>query len=160
MERVGDLDVDQDLKFYQRARVIETWAPWVLLLLVIAALLGLFGYGWLGRDTVTAGPVEVEYDRLAQTDSLSVIEVQVADPSQTVELWIDASALSQVRIEQVQPPAESVRQDGERVVYRFPASGDRMTVTFHMQYPSPGSRRMQLGVSGGPALELPQFIYP
>ena len=160
MQRVGDLDIDENPSFYRAFRQVERWAPWVLLVAVVAAALGAFGYGWLGRDTVSAGPLQVTYHRLAQIDRASVIEIQVDQPGETVELWLDAQMLSKLRVEQFQPEAQDIRHEGDKVVYRFPTEAKRMSVTIRFQFPSPGSSRLKLGLIGGPSLDLPQFVYP
>lgn len=160
MQRVGELEVDEDLRFYAAFRQIERWAPWVLLAAVIAAALGLFGYGWLGREIATVGTLEVKYDRLAQIDSTTAIEIRVDEPPETVELWLDARMLSGLRVEQFQPEAQDIRHEGDKVVYRFPSGGRRASVTIYVQHPSPGSKRVKLGLVGGPSLDVPQFVYP
>lgn len=65
--KVGDLEISQDLKVEQRQWRVERVSRVVLVLLVVAALLGLFGPGPLSWSRAEDGALSTEYQRFGRS---------------------------------------------------------------------------------------------
>ncbi len=74
--RHGDLEIPEDLPFQRREWVAERIAWTVMALVVGAAVLGLFGSGWLSRSIAgdQGAPVWLEYERYCLSGWLSRIQ--------------------------------------------------------------------------------------
>jgi len=70
-QRVGSLEIVQDMTFQRRAWVVQRIAWVVMLLIVVAAVLGLFATGPLSGTTAKTddGVLTIEYGRFARHDA-------------------------------------------------------------------------------------------
>ena len=160
------LQIETDLRFLRREWRIQR-ASWIaMLLVVVAAVAGLFGNGLL--SDVQAGSAEsglqVSYSRFVRMTAETTIELEVGPGvirEGQVELWISNSYLSSVDIESIRPEPSSVV-----------TAADGATFTIHVEEPLPapimigvrateiGSHAGALGVRGGPTERVTQFVYP
>jgi hypothetical protein len=167
MKRVGDLQIDQDLAFERRAWRAQYICQGLLVLLVAAALAGLFGSGPLEHATAAdaSGGLRVEYPRfarrLADWEVVLHIAPELARGGQ-FEIWFDRSLGEQFKTDAVLPEPVEMSADGERIVARFRAAEDPAPsrIVWVVQARHPGQGQTRLGVVGGPEVELRYFIYP
>ncbi|MCW5976603.1 MAG: hypothetical protein KIT09_00930 [Bryobacteraceae bacterium] len=91
MQRVGDLKIDQDLQFEGAELRIERLAWCLMLLIVVAAMLGLFGTGLLNRSSAYATGIELRYSRFGRMNSATALEI-TASPEMAqdglVKVWL------------------------------------------------------------------------
>ena len=164
----GSLQIAQNLE-YQRRAWRRQRVEWVLLaLLLVAALLGLFGAGLL--STVAAGdrnaPLWLEYDRFghaqAESNRLLFHVAPAAASRAQVRLWLSRAYMERVRVHRVEPEPVAVEAAADRYTYVFAAPDLRAptTVTFRFEPDEPGRLHGEAGLDGGPAFEFSQFIYP
>ncbi len=166
--RVGDLQVEQDLDFQRREWAIQRVGWVVMLLVVVAALLGLFGQGVLGTATIgdSGDPLQLAYDRFDRKHAPTELQVEVAGRTVQegqVRLWLNDRFLSQIELEQVVPEPEQVLVEPGRKVYVFQAGGDpsqAVHVAFQFQHAAFGLRSGQIGLVNGDTLNFRQVVYP
>lgn len=166
-QRVGDLEVHQDLEFQRRAWVVQRVGWAVMLLVVLAALLGAFGRGPLAKAQAGArgDPVWMEYERFTRHASLGTLKVHLAAgvaQNGKARVWLDRKYIQGVKIEDINPEPESVEAGQEGLVYVFSLADPAQptTVTFHVQYDGYGSRRGGVGLAGREPLRFSQFVFP
>jgi hypothetical protein len=161
------LELDQDMPFQERAWRAERIAWIVLTLIVVAALIGLFGTGPL--SSTTAGNAEsgltASYERFVRHDGQSSLELQVS-PDQAsegqVEVWLSAGYLEDIELQQLSPQPDEVRTDGERDIFVFlvddPASPISITLLFRPD--TMGRISGDIGVVDGPTVSVRHISLP
>ena len=167
MNRVGDLEIDQDMAFQERGWRLQR-AAWVAMLLVIvAALLGLFGTGPLSAATAgdDDGPLAVEYQRFVRHDGRTTVTVFVGGgqaAGDQVEFAISADYLDGVEVMGISPEPEDVRVTGDRQVYVFAVEdpAQPIEVAFSLKPREMGRLSGEVGVPGGQTVTFDQFSYP
>lgn len=164
----GSLQIEQDLAYqrraWQRQRVI-----WVLLtLLLVAAVVGLFGPGLLGdaRAGDESAPLWLEYPRfahaLAESDTLRFHVALAAVNAGQVRLWVSRAFLERVAVRRIEPEPEAVEAAGDRYTYVFraPALTAPTDIFFHVEPHSFGRLKGRAGLDGGAEFDFNQYVYP
>lgn len=167
MGRINDLEVDQDLAFERKSWAVQRIGWALMTLVILAALAGLLGPGPLSRakaETPDGALVAVynRFVRASDTDDLRVSFGREAIRDGVVRLWVDRQYLGGVDVERVVPQPASVEVASDRLVYVFTAAPDAASgeVGFRVKPQALGSRRVRLGLAGGPALVFRQVVYP
>lgn len=156
----ADLQVRQDLGFQRRewrsSRLLWT----VVLALMAATALGLFGRGLLSRAEDASGALRIEYERFARYGAAIRLTVHLAQAGAPRELVLDYGYLRAMHVSSIVPApiAEQPAEGG--VLFRFaPSSSRTLEVQFDMQ---PVRRFNVRGTiqSGSQAITFWQFVYP
>jgi hypothetical protein len=167
IQRIGDLEIDQDLAFQQRAWTVQRigWAS--IALLILAALLGLFGPGPLSNATAGAPGADLwlEYERFERFKAPTTLRVNVgpgAVRDGVVRITLDRAYLDQVQVEQVMPQPESVETGPDRFTYTFKLNDPAQptAITFHLNPQAIGRLSGRVGLDGEQAIGFDQFVYP
>ena len=161
------LDLIQDMRFQRREWLIQRLGWFIGLLVLIAALAGLFGYGPASRSTASdpSRQLRIEYERFGRLDAAHEVSVWVEPPlfsGDQVEVWIDRGYIDAQQIDSITPPPSSVEPGQERCTFIFPAprGGDAAYIVFRMAPQKPGRYTGRVGAAGGPDLPLKTLIYP
>src|SRR5690554_759293 len=108
IHRVGDLDIGEDLAFQHRSWTIQRIGWCVMGLILIGAVLGLFGEGLLNKATTSSsdGRFELQFPRFWR--SMHPMSLQLSVDPQFVEdgrlrISLDESYLNRMRIDAVVP---------------------------------------------------------
>jgi hypothetical protein len=166
LQRVGDLEIDQDLDFQRREWQIERilWA--VVAVLLVLAVLGVFGTGPISTTTAESddGTVVVDYHRFIRHDGRASLTLHVSGEQATdgkIEVWINHRYLDGVQVEDISPEPQEMRGAGDRVIYVFAidAPGDDLTVTYALRPQHIGRLRAEIG-AGNVSVRLNQVSYP
>jgi hypothetical protein len=165
--RVGDLDIDQDLRFQRREWVFERLAWIAMALFIGAALLGLLGDGPLSDRTAASpdGAVEVDYQRVIHYRSATTLTVRVTGPvtaAGTFRLGINREFLDNVQVLQVTPEPERTEAGDTRHVFVFRTAepGRPTTVIIHLEPNVRGRLRAGVTVGDGPPAAFDQTVLP
>ena len=159
-------EIEQDLEFERRAWIIER-VGWILMLLVvIAALLGLFGHGVLGYRSATApnGSVTVEYEAVARKGGSTGLDISVRAPrhADAVVVLIADSYLRHVDVESITPEPSVVTGSGDAVRFEFPVAPgtDELLVRLQLRPDALGSIEGSVETPDGPPVRFSQFVLP
>lgn len=159
------LQIDEHPTFSHRLWGVQRGAVPVLVLLVVLALLGAFGYGWLAKGQVgeEGEPLWLTYDSLAQIQTPTVLTAHVARiEGDELELWVDSKFLEAAHIDRIQPePAESTFDNG-RIRYRFSAQEGVGEAAVYFRYTptKAGTIESRIGIIGGQERTFSVFVYP
>lgn len=162
---VGELQVDQDMRFQNRMWAFQR-AGWAFaVLIVVAAMLGLLGDGPLAAARARADDLEVAYGRMERHRSPSrmVVTVSTAVAEQgKVELWLDREFADRLRIQHVTPEPESVETSRTRVTFTFEVdeSQPRARITYDVLQQGIGLQRGRVGVKEQGSVSFGQFVLP
>jgi hypothetical protein len=166
MPRVGDLEIDQDLRFEERELRIERFAWCLMLLIVMAAILGLFGTGVLDRSDAYGTGMSLRYSRFERMSSPTMLEVTVAPTTLQnglVSIWLSREYAASFEITSVTPPPESAFSAEDRVIYIFRAESDAPAkIIFHLRVSEGtfGPVAARMGVLSGGEAGFWQFVWP
>ncbi len=164
---VGSLQVEQDMRQERREWRAERVGWVVFALILLAALLGLFGEGPLAKAQAgdEGSALWIDYARLERSEDASELVVHVgpeAVQEGNVRLSFNREYVDRMGFERIHPEPESQILLSDRIVYAFEAeaTGGPLRITIVYQAPSYGSVPAQVAVEGGPTLEFRQFVYP
>jgi hypothetical protein len=166
-ERSGDIEIEQDLRFQRLCWKLERGGWAFMTLLIVAAVLGLFGSGPLSHRIAgeKGGPLWVEYQRFGRWDCPEELHVHLG-PGVAREgkamIWVSRELIELHDVEHVTPPPEAVEAhgDGYTYVFRVPAAAEEVSITFNLKPESWGPAAGSIGVAGGAAVAIRQFVYP
>ena len=166
-ERIGGLEVDQDLRFQRREWLAQRVGWGLMALVLVAALTGLFGRGPAAARHATAADrsMRVDYDRFVRKHAPSALEVTLAPAAVAgggTAVWLDRRWADRVRVERITPAPERVTVEPDRLVYFFAARspGEPVRVDFELSPERVGDAWGRVGVVGGAPAEFRQFVYP
>jgi hypothetical protein len=157
--RSSQLQIDEDLTFQRREWKIQRVGWGAMALVIIAALLGVFGTGPLSNATLEREGLRLEYERFCRLQRSTQLRFTIGGTGDSVLLLIGAEYLDAVIIDRITPEPSKAEAVSDGVVFQFVLQGPA-AVTFHLT-----PRKFGL-VSGkarlGQAAPIPftQFIYP
>jgi hypothetical protein len=167
MQKIGDLEINQDLNFERRSWMVERIAWAVGLLTLLAALLGFLGPGPLGK-AIAASPdksISLNYYRMERYQAPAEWRLQIDGKlakQGELRLWVHRRFVEAIATLQIDPEPESVEIQDERFVYSFKAVKPPpvIKVFFRFEPNKIGKTPAQFGVVDGPAVEFSQFYLP
>ncbi len=159
-----DLELDQDLAFQHRQWRVERICWLIIALLLVAALMGLFGRQPLARvsDHTSDRRLSIHYDRYVRSENNVefLLTVEPQDGAGIVRLWFDPEYLDAVKIVAVSPvPLRGEARDGGRALV-FHTDGSRFTASLSVQFESAGFLHGRMWVDEGPPLTLSHLVWP
>jgi hypothetical protein len=148
----------------EREWLLQRIAWWLLLTLLAAIGMGLFGRGGplselrLGsRD----GALLIELDRFIRYHSPDTLTVTVRTSLEKTPIRLDARYLRQIQIEHVTPQPAREIGGGAAVTYVFDTRpGERLTATFHFSADKYGRLAGWVESADGNRVDFSQFAYP
>lgn len=161
-QNTKSLEIDEDFSlqefFWKTKRV--GWI--ILLLLILAALAGLFQTGLFSQARQSADSFQLEYHRFERISATSDLRVDLpASQSSTAQVWLSREYLENHRIEQITPQPESVEASGDRYIFNFKTKPNQPSgIMFHLIPENIGYRSGEVGVENGQSLKFSQFVYP
>jgi hypothetical protein len=163
----GNLDIDQDLDYQQRAWVAQRVGWAIMALITLAALAGLLGPGLLSQTSLgdPSGQLLLEYNRFERLENSTQLRVHLrpsAGDAETMQIWLSRKYSQEMRVQQVTPPPESVEVESDRLVYHFRVTPSELpsTIIFQLNPQQAGVLTGQIGIEDGPELSFKQLVYP
>ena len=162
LNQVGDLEIDQDLSHARSTWRFQRVGWVVMLLIVLAALAGLFGDGPLAKARVSVPGLQLDFERFARHAATTQLRVQVHPTQSEARLWISRSFIEGHEIQGITPEPDQMTTAGDSLWLTFPVAqpSREMTITFDLQPIAMWGRQGSIGLEAGPSLEFTQFIYP
>lgn len=163
LERVGTLEVHQDLDFQRREWRIQKLGWALMFLFLVAAVLGIFGTGPVSNATVGErdSAAWADYQRFGRRGAPLTLRVHVRPAATQFRVVLDRAYVETVRVQAVTPQPQSTQAAADHLIYIFEAAepGQATAVTFDLQADQIGltSGRVQ---AEGRELGFVQFIYP
>ena len=167
MERIGDLDINEDIAFQEREWTAERLG-WVALFLVVTlALLGLFGNGPISWTSATTddGSLEVSFERFGRRGGGETLTVRADASAASDGAWqvqIGRDYLGAVRVEAVTPEPDSVETIAGAVRYTFLQAEDgadlelELSLTPTTLWGASG----EIGLAGADTVTVRHFFFP
>lgn len=166
--RLDGLQVDEDMAFQRWAWRAQRVGWALIVLLLVAAVLGLLGSGPLSEATASVpGVMRLEYQRFARYQTSHTLTIRL-EPAAVVgpaaRVGIDAQYLESVEIKSVLPPPRAVHGAGDRLIYEFDVAepGRPLAVAFLLAPQQIGrvEGRVTLERPGDHVAVFRQIVYP
>jgi hypothetical protein len=158
---VDGLQIDQALTFQQRFGRVQRVAWWLLALVPVAAIAGLFGGGLFSDATAGSGRarVTVTYERFGRLTADTELQLKFAGPARTTDVAISRAFLDRYDTSEVRPQPLRVRTLANAIVFTF-AAAPAGRATFSLTPAEVGSSRGTVAVRGGTPVTVKQLVYP
>jgi hypothetical protein len=167
VQRIGDLEIEQDIVFQRREWSAQR-AGWALMALtILAALAGLLGHGPL--SSATAGsqndPIWIEHERFERWQAPAQLRLHLGTNSAVdgqARVWLSRDYVEQIQIEQVTPQPDRVEAGPDRITYVFDI-GDTSppaAITFYVKPQTIGRLAGRAGLADSQPVSFSQFVYP
>lgn len=161
------LQLPEATEFHRRAWLLQRIACALLGLVVLAALLGAFGGGWLSRSSADDGRgMHLEYERVARRDAHTRLDLHLGGDAATTargtrEIRIARTWLEDVRIQSIVPPPRDTLAQAGALHYRFDVQdGEPLRVRIDVEPTRPGRMDLQLAQPDAPPIRVTQYVLP
>lgn len=157
------LELNDDISFQRKEWLVErsTWT--VLGLMLVAAVLGLFGTAPISRAAAESDGLTVAYERFTRKLAFTDLEIRLAEArTDSFTVYLSDSWASNVDIEQITPePDTATRTDGGLALTfsRVPDAPAVVTIQYRPNKIGVLSSTVGTGRDGS-VVYLSQFIYP
>jgi len=133
---------------------------------IVAALVGLFGNGFLGLGEAkdATGLLEVEYNRFGRNGADVALTVQVNETAATqgeIAVWLPNEYLDAVRIDDIRPTPDKSQARANGLLFTFLTEGGNLEALFDLTGDKIGPVSGVVGLDGPQgAATFDQFFYP
>jgi len=148
---------------FQRREWVTQRIFWALIaLILIAAMVGVFGRGPLAHRTTANTSLEVEYDWLTRVHSRSAWTLTPRTPpvDGRYRVALDANWAQHFQIQDINPQPESARLVSGRWEYEFAAAGSDVAIVFHVEPRKIGRLEGSIQLNEEPPLPMSHFVFP
>ena len=167
LKRVSGIDIDEQMEYQWREWRVHRIGWVIFALILVAALLGLFGQGPLSHASAgeRGSELALNYERLDRYRAPSQLDITLGpNVSQEgkVRLALNQGFLARVEIERISPEPESVEAgpDATTYVFRVAAPDQPAQVRFDFEYEKFGPTQGEVRLEGGPTLRFDAFVFP
>lgn len=167
IQRVGDLDIEQDIDYQRKEWRFQRMGWAVMLLLVVGALAGLLGRGPLSKTSLAdQGSLErLEYHRFVHYRDPEQLKLQLsaeATQGEQFRIWLSHAYFSGIEIQSVTPEPEHMEAGEGRhaMVFSVAEPGQPTSVSIQFEAEQMGPLSGALSINDEPPVELWQFVYP
>ena len=160
------IEIDEDLAHQRLEWRLERIGWTLMALLVLAALLGLLGYGPMSRASAgDAATLSLDYDRVQRASAPTEYRFHAAPAlsgNGEVRLRFDASLLEEVELESIRPEPREVRTGPGYTEFAFATDGGERPADIVFQFrPATFCHvRGQVATQGAAPLLLDQYVLP
>ncbi|MFK3772977.1 hypothetical protein [Pseudomonas sp. NPDC089406] len=137
---------------------------YVLVIIVLLALAGLFGNGPLSDAEVVSqdGQLKVQYQRLSRSGSTDNLFITIqGSPGQPVMVELEGSLLREASIETMQPEPQVSMSDGPALLLKLGTSKDGMaTLYLTLRSEHVGSLEGVVRAGSNTEVHFSTFLYP
>ncbi len=153
-----DLELNEEIKLHEKGWVIQRVGWVILLLVVLAGAVGVFGSGFLSKRSPVAGGIKVEYERFFRYETEMKILVQSsAEPITTISF--PQSYLKDFRLIRFVPEPHYNQSTPADVLYYF-QGGQNQIVSVYLIPKDYGPVKGDMRVNNNHIIHLDHFIYP
>lgn len=167
IHRIGDLEIAEDLDAQRHHWIAERVGWTVIALVMVAAVLGLFGPGLLNRARVANadGRFRLEYSHFGRYRAPTTLRLHLgpnATSGAKVRVWVDRKFIEGVEVQNITPPPDSAELGADRVTYVFQISDASRpaAITFYLEPERVGALSGRIGLESKSPVHFEQFIYP
>jgi hypothetical protein len=156
-----------DLEFQQRQWAFERVAGIALALMVVLAMLGVFGSGPLDAHTVQTSKLKLEYSRFLRREAPNEIRLTIRPDTPDrftpdgFAISVDRAYLEHNSPESIDPEPASKVLKADQVSFQFDSEGPGpFVITLRLRPTRTGPLAGTVRLESEDAIALSQFVYP
>jgi hypothetical protein len=159
------IQVPQNLKVQYKSWTLQRIGWIIMILIVLAAALGLFGQGILSKTKIfsSSKSLQLEYERFMRFGGRSemLFNLNTQSPADTIILTLNNTYLDYIQVESVQPEILFNKVDGKVTNYYFLKSelSNQIKFIIHIKPLKTGSVNGQIKANDE-ILNFTHYIYP
>ncbi len=162
------IEIAQDMEFQAASWRVQRIGWTLMLLIVAAALSGLFGGGVLSSAQAgdASGGFSLDYERFVRRSAPQSVRLTLGPASRqsdsTVAAWIDRDWLERHHITSMSPEPMSSELDAGRITYTFLSRNlpEPLVVRVHLEALKFGKTKSRAGIPAGSSVSFMQIVYP
>jgi hypothetical protein len=151
--------IDEDLNFQRREWKIQRLGWVAMALVILAALLGVFGTGPLSSATIERDGLRLEHERFCRLQRNTELRFTIGGTGDPVLLLIGREYLDWVMIERITPEPGKAEAVSDGVIFHFALQGPA-AITFHVRPEKFGLVSGKARLGQAEPITFTQFIYP
>jgi hypothetical protein len=159
----NDFELEENTSFDQSFSKLRSIGHWILMLIIVAGLAGVFGFGvWTKKTVPLSKGIYLEYEYFLHINRETPFKIYLKglSPSPTVDIAIQASYFKSVSIKNILPRPVFIDLGSDSVIFRFRTTANPSGFISFNTFPiKPGAAELGLSVNGRQQL-VKQFIYP
>jgi hypothetical protein len=161
-KRFGDLQIHYDLAHEEREWLVHRFSWALMSAFCTAAVLGLFGNGWLSRrNAETSGSsLHLEYEKFVRYRASSELKAFVKSGEERFTLSFDRAYLTGQKIEEIKPAPIETSAHGREYVFTFKSTKDQQLIVFRLESGVYGRTSTRVTLDGKESLHIEQFSWP
>jgi hypothetical protein len=161
----GSVSISEDLDFQRRWWKFQRIAWFVLVAVLIADALGVFGQGWLSHAQRSApdGTLHLRYDRIERAGAPSEIVIEfgkAAVINHQVNVFASQNIVKELGAQRIIPEPRTSQVGPGGLTYTFPAVDSPATVSIALQPVKPGLHKIELSVPGSMPVHANILVLP
>lgn len=152
-----DFEIDEQLDLQEKGWVIQRFGWIMIIAVMIAGALGLFGNGLISNKTSSSGNIKAEFERFFRYETEMRVLVESSDHISSISF--PQQYLKDFRIIHFVPEPVNNNTVGHEVRYNFLA-GQNKIVSVYLIPQGFGSVKGSMNVNETTVLNLDHFIFP
>lgn len=152
-----NLELNEHLSLHKKGWVIQTIGWIIIITIMVAGALGVFGGGILSKQRPSSGYIETEFERFFRYESEMKILIESGEHISNISL--PQQYISSFRIVRFEPQPINNNTSGSDVVFNFLPANNRL-VTIYLVPKAYGNISGTMKVNGTNNIVLHHFIYP
>ena len=152
------LEMEENLPLHEKGWVIQRIGWAFILMVMVAGAIGVFGSGFISKETPQAGSFSVKYDRYYRYEAEMKIEIR-SNGTHISHISLPQDYLSNFRLIRFVPEPISNHTENRDVVYNFSPSANQ-TVTLYVVAENFGTIKGVMKINNQQHISLHHFLYP
>lgn len=160
------LELGHDGKFLDRSWRIQRIGWITMILVAVAAVMGVFGGGPVSSASAGAAEsgLQVQYERFARMLSDTRVRVRATPAAvgdSVIAIWVSDDWIGRFDVESINPEPDRTTARGRGRTYEFAAADTgSVEVVFKLKPTNMGPTTGMISLIGGSSATIRQFIYP
>jgi hypothetical protein len=164
IERYKDLEIEGVTSAHKKYQKLQQFGRILGLLIIVLALLGTFGDGFMSRVKKEGKKWHLEYEKMGYQNTNLFYHLTIKDLKQDdkLEVRIKSSILNDLHFQRVLPDPSKTILGAGWTTFEFnisPIAGNRK-ISLHFKPEKNGIFRSEIGVAGESPVEIKQIILP
>ena len=153
------MEIEDEIDLHKTGWVIQRIGWAMVLVILVTALLGLYGTGWLSKDSVSAMGYNLSYEKYGRYETPTTITL-VVGPTAEKEIAVSIPTTYTVKqeISNIVPKPKTEKTANGFITFYFDAA-DNSHIVFYLEPETFGTINGSFTVNGT-ELTVSHFIYP
>lgn len=162
-QRIGSLEIEPEAVqahtiFYR----IQQIGIVMIALLLLAAILGLFGSSLFGETVAENNSLRITYHKFARSQATTPFHIMVKVNEAPIKIGLSQSIFHTTSVKSITPSPASEEIIGDTIIYTFSVKPNKTPpiITMILKPESFGTIHGKMSLQNNVALSIHQFVYP